>query len=54
LRAVFDHSIRRGFYGVNVTSGAGLLPYREFDASVGLTAVAEEDWSVGICLLGIT
>ena len=54
LGVVFDRSIRRESYGVNVTSGAGLLPYRELDESVGLNAMAEEDHSAGINLLGRT
>lgn len=36
LRVVFDRSIGLGFYGTNVVSDAGLRPYRELDASVGL------------------
>jgi hypothetical protein len=40
LRLGFDGAVRLEFHGATVSSDGGLLPYRDLDDALGLTAPA--------------
>src|SRR3954453_9645428 len=42
LRVTFDPRLKLEFHGSTVTSDAGLLPFRDLDDALGLTALAGE------------
>ena len=42
LRVQFDRRLKLNFLGSKVTTGAGLLAYRELDEALGLTETGEE------------
>ena len=50
LRVTFDSRLKLECHGAKVTSGAGLLAYRELDEALGLTDLGEDllnDWRTG-------
>ena len=44
LRLESDRRLKLEFHGTNVTSGAGLLAYRELDGALGLTSTVDSEF----------
>ena len=42
LRLQFNPKVRLVFHGATITTDAGLLAFREFDDTLGLTEIAED------------